>query len=174
MAGSRHDQGSIEEPLRAKYRALATSIAGHREQAERLQELANQARARAAHEEHALLEFARAFGMDPQMGLEQLDERLRGRRLTEIAIQVLAEHQRADEPVHYKQWFEMLRQAGFAVGGRNPLATFLATVSRSPHVRAVGSRSGLYVLVGGRAETAEDASVTLSETDDAPASALGA
>jgi hypothetical protein len=83
------------------------------------------------------------------MCLEQLDERLRGQRLQEIAVRVLAEHRAPGEAMHYKQWYGLLRDAGYSVGGKEPLATFLATVSRSPQIQAVGQRSGLYVLAGG-------------------------
>jgi hypothetical protein len=137
----------FDDAMRAEYRALATSIAQQRERAERLQALADHARAQADHDEQALIGLAQVLGLDPQMCLDQLDERLRGQRLQEIAVQVLAEQHSAGEPVHYKQWYGLLRSAGYAVGGKDPLATFLATVTRSPHVRAIGQRSGLYLLI---------------------------
>jgi hypothetical protein len=139
----------LEEAIRAEYRALAASIAQQRERAERLQDLADRARAQAEHDEQALIGLASVLGLGPQMCLEQLDERLRGQRLQEIAVRVLADHRAPGEAMHYKQWYGLLRDAGYSVGGKEPLATFLATVSRSPHVQAVGQRSGLYVLTGG-------------------------
>jgi hypothetical protein len=80
--------------------------------------------------------------------LEQLDERLRGQRLREIAVYVLSEHHPNEEPVHYRQWYALLTSLGYTVGGQDPLATFLAQVNRAPEVRRVGRRTGLYVLVG--------------------------
>jgi hypothetical protein len=150
MAHPGEDAARFDEAMRAEYRALAASIAQQRERAEQLQDLADHARAQAEHDEQALIGLARVLGLDPQMCLDQLDERLRGQRLQEIAVQVLAEHHAPGEPVHYKQWYGLLRSAGYAIGGKDPVATFLATVSRSPHIRAMGQRSGLYVLVGGR------------------------
>jgi hypothetical protein len=151
MARSASDeQPSFDAALQAEYRALAASVAQHREQAERLQALADHARAQADRDEQALIGLAQVLGLDPQMVIEQLDERLRGARLQEIAVRVLADHHQPGEAVHYKQWYGLLRAAGFTVGGKDPLASFLAAVSRSPHVRAVGQRSGLYVLVGGK------------------------
>ncbi len=94
------------------------------------------------------------------MVIEQFDERLRGARLQEIAVSVLADHHQPGEAVHYKQWYGLLRAAGFAVGGKDPLASFLAAVRRSPHVRPVGQRSGLYVLIGGK--DADDSTVSSS------------
>ncbi|MBV8217439.1 MAG: hypothetical protein JO325_03170 [Solirubrobacterales bacterium] len=85
------------------------------------------------------------------MCMDSLDARLRGRRLQEIAVQVLAEQHPGEEPVHYREWYELLRKAGYTVAGKDPVATFLASISRAAHVRPVGHRTGLYVLAGGRA-----------------------
>jgi hypothetical protein len=139
----------LDAAVYAEYRALAASLAQQRERAERLQQLADHARAQAERDEQALIGLAQVLGLDPQMCLESLDQRLRGQRLQEIAIQILAERQPVGEAVHYKEWYGLIRAAGYSVGGKDPLASFLATVSRSPNVRAVGQRSGLYVLVGG-------------------------
>jgi hypothetical protein len=147
MSGPGDEETRFDDAMRGEYRALAASIAQQRERAERLQELADHARSQADHDEQVLVGLAQVLGLDPQMCLEQLDERLRGQRLQEVAVQVLAEQRRPGEPVHYKQWYGLLRAAGYAVGGKDPLATFLATVSRSSHVRAIGQRSGLYLLV---------------------------
>lgn len=83
------------------------------------------------------------------MSMDGLDERLRGQRLQEIAVQVLAKSNLAGEPVHYREWYALLRTAGYTVAGKDPVATFLASVSRAPHIEPVGRRSGLYVLMGG-------------------------
>jgi hypothetical protein len=136
----------IDPELRAEYQSLARSIADQRERAERLQLLADQARENAERQTHALRDLAELLGLEPQMCLDQLDERLRGRRLQEIAVQVLAESVGPGEPVHYRQWYGLLRDSGYAVGGQDPLRTFLAAISRASDVEAVGSRSGLYVL----------------------------
>ncbi len=143
------DKTQFDEAMRAEYRALAASIAQLRERAERLQDLADHARAQAEHDERALGALAGLLGLEQQMSLEQLDERLRGQRLQEIAVQVLTKRHVPGEPVHYKHWYGLLREAGYSVGGKDPLATFLATISRSPRIQAVGQRSGLYVLRGG-------------------------
>ena len=82
------------------------------------------------------------------MCIESLDERLRGQQNQEIAIRVLTESRFADRPVHYKEWYGLFREAGYSVGGKEPVASFLASISRSPKVRGIGKRSGLYVLIG--------------------------
>jgi hypothetical protein len=129
-----------------EYGELARSIAIQRERAERLRALADQATAHAEDQERSLRELAELLGIDPQLRLEELDARLRGQRLQEIAIRVLGECHPPGEPIHYKRWYTLLREAGYSVGGKDPLATFLASVSRSRSVRAVGRRSGLYVI----------------------------
>jgi hypothetical protein len=138
----------IDEALRHECRALAVAIAEGRERAERLQELADRAREQADRDELSLVELRRTLGMDPQLSMDSLDERLRGRRLQEIAVQVLAECHPTRQPVHYREWYSLLRTAGYAVGGKDPVATFLASVSRAPQVEAIGGRTGLYVLNG--------------------------
>lgn len=65
---------------------------------------------------------------------------------------MLSERHPKGEPIHYKQWYALLREAGYAVGGKDPMATFLASVSRSPAVQAAGRRSGLYLVAGIREE----------------------
>lgn len=144
-------QGEPNADLIDEYRELAQSIAGERERAERLRALADQATAHAEEQERSLRDLAELLGIDPQLRLEELDMRLRGQRLQEIAISVLREHHPTGEPIHYKQWYALLRDAGYVVGGKDPVATFLASVTRSEEVEAVGRRSGLYLITGGAA-----------------------
>ena len=134
------------DALLREYRELAQSVALQRERAERLRALADQATAHAEEQERSLRDLAELLGLDPQLRIEELDARLRGQQLQEIAVRVLSERRPAGEPIHYKQWYALLRQAGYSVGGKDPLATFLASVSRSRNVRSVGRRSGLYLL----------------------------
>jgi hypothetical protein len=138
-----------QEALLAEYRAMAANVAEQRDRAERLQDLANDARAQAEAQESALRELGGLVGIGPQMSMDQqLDARLRGQRLQEIAIRVLAERHPEGEPIHYRQWYGLLREAGYLIGGKDPQATFLSSISRSPHVRSMGGRSGLYVIAG--------------------------
>jgi len=140
---------------------MAANVAEQRNRAERLQDLADDARAQAEAQEAALRGLGGLIGVDPQLSLEQLDARLRGQRLQEIAVRVLTERHPDGEPIHYKQWYGLLREAGYSIGGKDPQATFLSSISRSPHVRSVGRRSGLYVITGGKTggENASSSSV---------------
>lgn len=141
---------------------MAVNVAELRNRAERLQALADDARAQAEAQEVALRDLAELAGIDAQLRLEQLDSRLGGQRLQEIAVQVLEARHPQGEPIHYKQWYSLLREAGYVIGGKDPQATFLASIRRSSRVRSIGKRSGLYVIVGGPA------------TDNAAASAAAA
>lgn len=82
----------------------------------------------------------------PQMRLERLDRELRGRRLREIAVEVLRRRGNGDA-VHYREWFSLLRAEGWEVRGRDPLNTFLTELGRTDGVERVGQRTGLYRLV---------------------------
>lgn len=83
----------------------------------------------------------------PQLRLERLDRQLRGRRLQEVAVEVLRRRRGDGAAVHYREWFSLLRGEGFEIAGRDPINTFLTNLSRAPDVEALGSRSGLYRIV---------------------------
>jgi hypothetical protein len=70
---------------------------------------------------------------------------LRGARIRETAVRVLAAHSQPEAPVHYRDWFELLRAQGFMPAGKDPLATFLTQIGRSPVVKRT-TTSGMYVL----------------------------
>lgn len=70
---------------------------------------------------------------------------LRGARIREAAVRVLAANTQADAPVHYRDWFKLLTAQGFMPAGKDPLATFLTQIGRSPVVRRSTS-AGMYVL----------------------------
>jgi len=69
---------------------------------------------------------------------------LKGRDLRRIAGRLLWDAQ-AEAEIHYREWFERILHAGYAVGGKDPAASFLTNVRDS---RAVvrGSRAGYYRL----------------------------
>lgn len=71
---------------------------------------------------------------------------LRGAELSRIAVEVARGRARPDEEMHYRDWFALVERAGYRVGGRDPLATFLTALSRAVEVEQVGGRSGLYRL----------------------------
>ena len=82
----------------------------------------------------------RAEAASPRPGITAV----RGRQLRRIATQLLWQTSGTNE-VHYREWFERLLAAGYAVGGRDPVASFLTHVRDSPAV-VRGAQPGFYRL----------------------------
>lgn len=72
-------------------------------------------------------------------------EVLRGTAIRETAVRLLAKSQDAAHPVHYKRLYELLIESGFSVAGKDPLATFLTQLGRSPVMRKT-TQAGVYEL----------------------------
>jgi hypothetical protein len=89
-------------------------------------------------------------------------------------VRLLAETAHADEAVHYRTWFELLTSQGYTPAGKDPLATFLTQLSRSPLVRRTTS-AGMYELDLNFAETAhrrlDHLRVELSQAQNLPSDA---
>jgi hypothetical protein len=86
------------------------------------------------------------LGLSPQLSLEWLHGELRGHRLQEIAVQLLREKKGVGTIVHYRDWYDLVVDAGARVAGKDPVATFLTQIARAPGVESVRPRSGLYRL----------------------------
>jgi hypothetical protein len=70
---------------------------------------------------------------------------LHGLAVRETAVRVLISNPGRIEALHYRDWYELVRQAGYAVAGSNPLAVFLTQITRSPVVRK-STQSGVYAV----------------------------
>jgi hypothetical protein len=134
------------EALVAECRDMAERVRAGRERADQLRALAEHSEAQASRDERLLAELESALGLADQLRLEDLDSRLGGQRLEEIAVGLLRTERQFGEAIHYKEWFDLVRRAGHEIGGKDPKATFLAQLRRSQAVEAVGRRSGLYRL----------------------------
>jgi hypothetical protein len=143
---ARPDPSGTDLEVLEEFRRLATRVAQQRERAGQLRALADHAEAQADRDESVLGEIAAVTGLAPQLRLEDIDPRLRGPRLEEIAVELLRRSRLDEQPIHYREWFALLRAAGHHVGGKDPLATFLSQINRSALVERVGPRSGLYRL----------------------------
>lgn len=122
---------------------LERRLADHREIARQIRDLL-----RVAEEDEARIEDAVARARliaDPASEALADLAVLRGRRLVTVAVEALTVSGRA-QPIHYKEWFRLLRSAGHRVGGADPIATFLTSLSRDDRVERVGARTGLYRL----------------------------
>lgn len=138
--------GDLTSQLHQEYALLAERVAQQREQVERLRALTDQIAERTAADEHLLTEMSAALGLAAQLRIDELSPRLRGQRLQEVALQVLQAERGLGQEIHYRDWFELVERRGHRVGGKDPLATFLAQVHRAPGVEARGRRSGRYQL----------------------------
>ncbi|MDO8185974.1 hypothetical protein Q5424_05800 [Conexibacter sp. JD483] len=138
---------TLTESLRQEYDQMLLRLERGRERATRLRVLAELAADQVESDERLLRSLAEALGISPQATIDHLDGALRGQRLREIAVDVFAKHHRPGDAIHYRDWFELLLQENFTVAGRDPLATFLAQISRSEAVEAVGRRTGRYRLL---------------------------
>jgi hypothetical protein len=69
---------------------------------------------------------------------------IKGAELRRVAGRQLWASQ-GEQEVHDREWFERLIAAGYAIGGKDPLASFLTNIRDSPVV-ARGSRQGYYKL----------------------------
>jgi hypothetical protein len=126
-------------------RTLAQQVGGLREHAQELREQADEVDREAQRYERLLREVEDVLGIAVQMRLDLPQGELGGRRLREVAVDVLRQHD-LSEPVHYIEWYELVRAAGHRVSGKDPVATFLAQISRDPTVERVGRKSGRYRL----------------------------
>jgi hypothetical protein len=86
------------------------------------------------------------LGRAPQLRLDLQTRELQGQQLRLMAMQILMTKLGTKKPIHYRRWYELVTEAGYAAGGKDPLATFLTQVTRSPLVQRVEGRSGVYEI----------------------------
>jgi len=135
-----------EMAVAREYLGLRKRIDEARERAERLRALAEHLEEQASQDEHMLRELEGVIGLTAQLQIEQLDHELGGKRLREIAVEVLSREIRPGQAVHYRDWYVLLCAAGYRARGKDPLASFLAQINRAERVEPVGGRSGRYRL----------------------------
>jgi hypothetical protein len=131
---------------KAEREQLDKQLAEALERIEHFEALAINARTEAESLARLIRDLEEVLGIAPQIAICEIDEELRGERLREVALSVLREKAGDGTPIHYRDWFEALTEAGYRVVGRDPLASFLTQVSRIDRVQKVGRRSGLYRL----------------------------
>jgi hypothetical protein len=137
---------ALDEALLREAMALRDRIDAQVDQAERLRLLAERIEDQTDRERALLEQLEGALGRSVQLSIDELDGRLRGHRLLEVAIALLEEKIGRGQAIHYKEWFDLLRAHGYRVGGKDPLATFLAQINRSDCIESVGKRTGRYRL----------------------------
>ena len=135
-----------DELLHAERSLLIEGVADLTRRAGLHRQLLEQLERELAAQSRLLCEIEELMDVRPQLRLERLDRQLRGRRLQEVAVEILRGRAADRRPVHYREWFAYLRAEGYEVAGRDPLATFLTQISRADGIERVGVRRGLYRL----------------------------
>jgi len=59
---------------------------------------------------------------------------LRGAAIREVAVRILASQSTPHAAIHYSDWLGLLERTGYGIDSRDPAATFLTQLNRSPVV----------------------------------------
>jgi hypothetical protein len=137
---------TLDDALLGEAVALTRRIEAQAEQAERLRSLADRIDEQTQRDRALLEQLESALGRSVQMSIDDLDGRLRGQRLLDVAVTLLEEKLGKGQDIHYRDWFHLLQSHGYRVGGKDPLGTFLAQINRAEAVESVGKRTGRYRL----------------------------
>jgi hypothetical protein len=133
------EQLAREEAERLRLRALEL-----RARAEQWAARVRDAAAEAERVEARVQHLDELLGRAPQLRLDLQTEALQGQQLREEAVRILVEKLGTRQPIHYREWYGLLRDEGFVAAGKDPLATFLTQITRSPVVQRVNGRGGMY------------------------------
>jgi hypothetical protein len=137
---------TLDSVLLSEAVALTRRIEAQAEQAERFRLLADRIDEQTQRERALLEQLEGALGRAVQLSIDDLDGRLRGQRLLDVAIELLDQQLGRGKEIHYRDWFQLLQAHGYKVGGKDPLGTFLAQINRAEAVESVGRRTGRYRL----------------------------
>lgn len=132
--------------LLQQQRRLIARINQQREEVDALESVLASLADQLSRDEYLLGEVESVLGRAPQLRLEEANLQLRGQRLEKIAVEVFEEELGSNAEVHYKEWFELLRDRGYRIAGKQPVNTFLTQIGRSDAVERVGRRTGRYRL----------------------------
>jgi hypothetical protein len=116
----------------------------HAQLAEVDAELESYARRKQLLEELVFVEQVDPVTEVPRTASRPIRRAIKGAELRRVAARQLWTSQ-GEQEVHYRDWFERLIAAGYAIGGKDPLASFLTNIRDSPAVTR-GSRQGYYRL----------------------------
>ncbi|SRR5712691_6025605 len=136
----------VREVVDKEREVVADRLAALRAQAERLHAVVADVDRNVEETARLLRQMDEMLGLAPQLSFEALHGELRGKRLREIAVELLRQKKGIGSVVHYRDWYELVLEAGLSVAGKDPLATFLTQIARAPGIESVRPRSGLYRL----------------------------
>ncbi|HMJ72341.1 MAG TPA: hypothetical protein VK471_03135 [Solirubrobacterales bacterium] len=126
------------EKIAARAKGIREELGGLESQMHELDERINSLRGLIG--DHGPQGFERPVAVPASSG-----QALGGSAIRMAAVRVLMESGRGDAPIHYRNWLELLRDAGYDVAGKRPDAVFLSQVARSPVVKAT-TKAGVYEL----------------------------
>ena len=149
-----------EEAERLRVRALELRARG-----DRWVERGEEALSEAARLETRVRELDEMLGRAPQMRLDLQTEALRGQRLREAALAVLVEQVGTKRPIHYREWYRLLTDRGLIAAGKDPVATFLTQITRSPLIERVAGKGGVYQVDPGAAYERARAALAVASRD---------
>jgi hypothetical protein len=137
---------AVREQLVIEAQALTARIRAQSEQATRLRDLAARIEEQTGRDRQALLDLEGLLGESAQLVIDDFDRRLGGQRLERVAVRLLRDRLGERAEIHYREWFDLIREEGYEVTGRNPLGTLLSLLNRSSVVESAGPRTGRYRL----------------------------
>lgn len=70
---------------------------------------------------------------------------LKGAQIREFAVQLIVGTEHATKGIHYRTWYELVASNGIEIAGKDPVATFLTQMSRSPVV-VKKDQAGVYAI----------------------------
>jgi hypothetical protein len=134
------------DTARKEVELLSVRVAELRARGERWIEQGEAVLAEAMRLEGRVRDLNELLGRAPQLRIDLQTQQLQGQQLRGAATQILLEHLGARRPIHYRAWYALFTEAGFAAAGKDGLATFLTQITRSPIVSRVEGESGIYEL----------------------------
>jgi hypothetical protein len=132
--------------IAAERETVANRVRDLERQAKALQLLLETVQTELRSSTRMLQQMDEMLGTTAEMPIDMLSEELRGRRLREVAVNVLRQRKGAGAEIHYRDWLDLLTSSGARVGGKNPAATLLTQIANAPEIESVRPRSGLYRL----------------------------
>jgi len=133
------EQLAREEAERLRVRAIEL-----RARSERWAQRAGDLAAEAERLEARVRHLDELLGRAPQLRLDLQTQTLQGQQLREEAVRILVEKHGTRQPIHYREWYGLLRDQGLVAAGKDPVATFLTQITRSPLVQRVDGPGGVY------------------------------
>src|SRR5438105_5134277 len=105
----------VLDQVRQEHPLVAQRVEELRDQSQRLHALTERVDEELEEAMRMLRSIEEMLGIAPQLSIEAFSGELRGRRLREIAIQILRQRRDPGEVVHYREWYALVTGAGVRV-----------------------------------------------------------